>query len=311
MIDVSIIIVNYNCLDILDNCLLTLFQFTAGINYEVIVVDNNSTSGNVEEVTNKYPGVILIKNKTNAGFAAANNQGVKIAKGRYILFLNNDTVFKENVIKATVDFADSKNEPVIVGCNLLNPDGSNQESADCFPTVWNAFTENFFIYKLFPKSAVFNKYYIKYQNYNEPCEVDVVKGAYLMGPKEIINKYNGFDERFFFYAEETDLCYRFKKDGGKVYFYPNASLIHLGGATTDNYPWFKYRNQHVAIIRFYQKHFKGLSFAAVILIRYTGLIIRVPLYAILGMLTFKKYLFLKSFYYLKQFFIYPKNIFNS
>ncbi len=309
--DVSVIIVSYNCLNILDDCLRSLFEFTKGITFETIVIDNNSTEGSVDDVVNKYPDVKLIKNDSNKGFSAANNQGIQIASGKYHLFLNNDTVLIENVIKAVYDFAESKKEDVIVGCKLLNADMSLQTSVDCFPTVWNTFTENFFLYKLFPKSGFFNKYYINYQFANSPCTVEVVKGAFLYASAGVIEKYKGFDDRFFFYAEETDLCYRFAKDGGKVYFYPNSAIIHLGGATTDKYQWFKFKNQTIAATQFFQKHFTGLRFVFVILIRFAGLVIRIPLYLLMGLLSFKKSLFIKSYYYFRQLFIYPENLFKQ
>jgi GT2 family glycosyltransferase len=308
--DVSIIIVSYNCLNILDDCLKSLFFHTKDISFEIIVVDNNSTEGSVDAIIKKYPEVKLIKNDTNRGFSAANNQGISVANGKYFLFLNNDTVLLENTIKAVYNFSERMNEDVIVGCKLLNSDKSLQASIDCFPTVWNTFTENFFLYKLFPKSGFFNKYYINYQFSETPCIVDVVKGAFLFASAKIIKKYNGFDERFFFYAEETDLCYRFSKDGGKVYFYPETAIIHLGGATTDKYQWFKFKNQTIAATQFFQKHFTGLKYFSVILIRYAGLTVRIPLYFIMGCLLLNKNLFLKSYYYFRQLFIYPKNLFN-
>lgn len=310
-IDVSIIIVSYNCLDILENCLLSLFKHTEAVSFEVILVDNNTTIGSIESVTEKFKDIILVKNNENRGFAAANNQGFALARGKYILCLNNDTVFIENTIKKVYDFSESLSEPAFVGCKLLNSDGSLQASIDCFPTIWNVFTENFFLYKLFSNSALFNKYHINFQYAAVPQEVEVVKGAFIFAPKSVIDKYHGFDENFFFYAEETDLCLRFKKDGGKVIFNPETSIIHLGGATTDKYPWFKYENQHIAITRFYQKHFEGIGFASVILIRYIGLLIRIPVYVFAGIVTFRKYLFIKAFYYLKQFCIYPKNVFKN
>jgi len=311
MIDVSIIIVNYNCLDILDNCLRTLFEHTKGITFQIIIVDNNTTQGSVDDIVGKYKDVLLIKNDTNKGFAAANNQALPYVKGKYILYLNNDTVFIENVIKTVFDFAESLKEEAIIGCKLLNSDLSLQESIVRFPTIWNVFSQSFFLYKAFPKSALFNRFFIGNLHLNAPSSVDVVKGAFFFANTSLIQKFNGFDERFYFYSEETDLCYRTWKDGIKTYFFPLASIIHIGGVATDLDQWFKFKNDSVADIQFFQKHFHSFSFALFLVIRYLGKIIRIPLYALIGIFTFRKKLLIKSYYYFKQLFVYPKNVFNQ
>lgn len=310
MIDVSIIIVNYNLLDILDNCLKSLENFTTGINYEVIVIDNCTTTGKVEDVTCKYKNTVLIKNNTNIGFAAANNQGAKIAKGKYLLILNNDVLFIENSVKKVLQYAESLKEEVIIGCKLLNADNSLQISISAFPNVLNSITENYFLYKLFPKSSVMNKYHLNYKNLTETTEVDIVKGAFLFCSKKSYLSLSGFDERFYFYSEETDFCYRFKNEIGNVLYYPDTSIIHLGGATTDRDLWFKYKNQTIGKIQIYQKHFKGFDFFISVFSHYSGLMFRFILYMVGGIFGLNKSLIKKSYYFFKQIFVYPKNVFN-
>ncbi len=308
-VDVSVIIVNYNSNDLLENCLSSLTKFTNEVSYEIIVVDNASKPNKVGEVVSKYPEVVLIKNSINRGFSAANNQGIKIAKGKYILILNNDTVFIENTIKKVLDFVQHKNEEVIVGCKLLNKDGSWQNSFADFPSPLNYFTSNFFLYVLFPKTK-FNKYNQFNKRVSEIKEVDFVTGAFMFCNANVIKKLNGFDERFFFYSEEIDLCYRFKQNKGKVFYYPFTSVIHLGGATVEKMQWFKFENQAKVYIQFPQKHFTGFKFLISILSHFLGIIIRIPISILIGLLTFRKSYLIKSYFYTRQLFIYPRNVFK-
>lgn len=309
-IDLSIIIVNYNCFDILNDCLSSIQQFTHGCSYEIIVVDNASSEGDIEEISSKYSNVILIKNKTNVGFAQANNIGLEKASGKYILFLNNDTRFLENTIKIIFDFAESLNQDAFVGSKLLNSDGSYQISIVDFDNVINSFGENFFIYKVFPKSKLFNRFHLNYKEITQPIQVDVIKGAFIFCHAEAVKRLKGFDSKFYFYGEETDLCFRFKKSGGKIYYYPLTSIYHIGGATTDKDLWFKYKNQSIAKIQIYQKHYFGMKGFLLKTFHFIGILLRVVLYFITGILKFKSYLIKKSFYYLRCLFIYPRNVFK-
>ena len=311
MTDVSIIIVNYNGLDLLDGCLKSIEKYTSDLSYEVIIVDNNSTDGDVEAIINKYKSTKLIKNEKNLGYAAANNIGAKKASGKYLLILNNDVVFIENSIKKIHDFVSNEEQEIAVGCKLLNSDKSMQISVSVFPTILNTLAENFYLYKLFPNSQILNKYYLNYRELKDIEEVDVVKGAFLFCSKKSYDKLNGFDERFFFYSEETDFCHRFSNEEGKIIFFPFTSIIHLGGATTSADLWFKYKNQCVAKIQLYQKHFNGIEFLIIVLSHYLGLILRSLFYLIGGVLSVKKSLIIKSYYFCRQFFVYPKNVFPS
>lgn len=309
-IDVSIIIVNYNSFDLLDNCLGSLFKFCKGTVNEVIVVDNHSTMGNIAEVTGKYTGVRLIQNDSNIGFAAANNVALPLVKGKYILFLNNDTVFIEDSIKKVFDFAETKMLPVFTGIQLLNSDNSKQESIVEFPGIWNTITENLFLYKVFAGRKFFDKYWQNRKTFKEPVEVDVIRGAFMFCPSGKIKELNGFDERFFFYSEETDLCKRFKDSGGKVFFYPSGSIIHYGGASADSDLWFKFKNQTTGKIQYYQKHFNGINFLVLILFHWIGLILRGVIFSIAGAASFNRNLILKGYYFFRQLFVYPLNRFN-
>lgn len=310
MIDITVVIVNFNSLKLLDSCLHSLFNYAKGVNFEIIVVDNKSEEGNVEEIVSKYPGIKLIKNECNIGFAAANNKALNFAHGKYLLFLNNDVLFVDNVIKKVFDFAESRSDKIFAGIQLLNADKSKQESVVNFPSVWNAMTENFFLYKIFKHLKIFNKYYQNEIELKEPTEVDVIRGAFMFCPKAEIMKLNGFDERFFFYSEETDLCYRFKMSGGKIVFLPDLKLIHYGGSTADENLWFKYKNQTIGKIQFYQKHFSAINFFFVIIIHWIGLFLRSIVFTLAGLISINRNLIIKGYYFFKQLFVYPKNLFN-
>ena len=308
-LNVSIIIINYNGKDLLKNCLSSLFKFTKDITFEIILIDNNS-SESLDDLLKEFHNIKFIKNEKNLGFAAANNQGIKLSKGKYILFLNNDTVFFENTIKKIFDFVESIDRPVFVGCQLLNSDNSHQESVVEFPNIWNTFTENFFLYKMFPKSKVFNKYYQNFQIHENPIEVDVIKGAFMFCDADAVKNLNGFDERFFFYSEETDLCYRFKKiHGGKVILFPSCKIYHYGGTKDNEYNWFRIKNLSVGKIQFYQKHFHHVKFFIIVFIHYVGIFVRVIYNIMLGIILVSKTKIRKGFYFFKSLFIYPKNNF--
>lgn len=310
MTEVSIIIVNYNGFNLLEKCLSTLQEFTK-TSYEVIAVDNGSTIGDVDEVALKFPDVRTIKLGKNLGYAAANNVGLKEAIGKYLLLLNNDIVFVEDVISATVGFSKLVNDEAIIGCKLLNEDGSHQVSIIDYDTISNLFGENYFFYKLFPKSKSLSKWHRNNKLSGKSEEVEVVKGAYFFIPRKVYDCVGLLDERFFFYYEETEYCYRYKKNGGRIIYFPQSKIMHLGGSSSDSNLWFKFYNQHIAKVQFFQKHFTGLKFAVACTIHYSGLLIRVPIYVLAGIVKMNSSMFKKALCYLKTFFIYPKNIFKD
>lgn len=309
--DVSIVIVNYNNFNLLKTCLESLNTHTQHILYEIIVVDNNSTEGCIEDLLKAFSNVILIKNEQNMGFAAANNIGAKIASGKYLLILNNDVVFIENAIQKVFQLAEQQKEELVIGCKLLNKDRTIQPSAVDFDNLANMIGESFFLYKIFPKSKTLNRFYYNYLNINAVTEVDFVKGAFLFCSSKIFHNLLGFDERFFFFSEEADLCFRFKKGGGRVLYYPHTSIIHIGGGGIDKAIWFTYKNLYLSKIKFYQKHYDGAKFFVLVTIYYLGILIRIPLYFSSGIFLFNKKFLLIAYYYSKQIFLYPKNIYKG
>lgn len=230
--DVSIIIVNWNTRDILRDCLASVYAQTTGIAFEVIVVDNASSDGSAAMVKAEFPQVILIKNTDNRGFAAANNQGMRIAKGRYVLLLNSDTIVLDGAIQKTLQFAEQRPDAAVVGCRVLNPDRTLQPTCFMFPSLLNLCLSSTYLYKIFPKNRFFGRERMTWWNRSDVRPVDVVTGCFMLVRREAIEQVGLMDEDYFMYAEETDWCWRLKKAGWQNLFYPDAQIIHLGGQSS-------------------------------------------------------------------------------
>jgi GT2 family glycosyltransferase len=208
MTEVSVVVVNWNTQDILRDCLKSIYEQAGEIDLEVIVIDNASTDGSVEMVKKDFPQVTLIENSQNRGFAAANNQGIDISKGRYVLLLNSDTVVLDNAIAKTVAFADSHPKAAIVGCRVLNPDQTLQPTCFMFPSILNMLLSSTYLYKIFPKSKFFGREQMTWWDRSDVREVDVVTGCFMLIRRKAIQQVGTMDEQFFMYGEETDWCYR-------------------------------------------------------------------------------------------------------
>jgi len=229
--DLSIIIVNFNVKNLLRGCLGSLERErrkTKKLEIEVLVVDNASTDDSSKMVKKSFPQVKLTKNKTNLGFAKAVNQGIKRAKGEFILLLNPDIVVKENALKQIVSFAESRQSVGVVGGRLLNPDGSGQPSVFHLSTFGGAIKE-FWL----GKKGTFQKYLPKV---NKPQAVEAVSGAAMLIPKTIIKKIGLFDEHYFMYFEDLDYCRRVKEAGLKVFYCPQTEFIHYHGQSGKKIP---------------------------------------------------------------------------
>jgi len=222
--DISIIIVNWNTKDLLLDCLSSVFKTVNGLSSEVWLVDNASVDGSVEAVRSGYPGVKIIQNNENLGFAAANNLAFARMKGRYALLLNTDTLLTNGAVKEIYDFMES-NPKVGIACGqLLNLDGSKQNSIANFPSLLSLLCNETLLRILLPK-----KFPSKRKEYPSPIAIDSGIGACLMARKKAMDKVGFFDEQYFFFFEETDWAYRMKRAGWKVYFVPTAEIYHAQG----------------------------------------------------------------------------------
>jgi hypothetical protein len=253
-LDLSIIIVTHNVKELLNDCLKSIYTNVHWITYEVLVVDNNSQDDTVKLIKTEFPQVHLIANDANLGFAKANNQAIYESKGRYILLLNPDTIVLPEALNKMVSFMDTHKDAGAVGPKLLNPDYTTQASCGRFPTLPLAISHFFFIEKIFPNWNLLGKY-IKW-HYDKISEVDHLLGACLMVRREVIDKVGMLDEGYFIYTEETDWCFRIKKYGFKIYFFPEAKIIHLGGKCGNKHIRKKALFEgHQGLYRFYKKHY--------------------------------------------------------
>jgi hypothetical protein len=227
--DVSVVIVNTNTKHLLIPCLRSLFENTHHASLEVFVIDNNSNDGSVEAVRNEFSSVKLIANDRNRGFTEANNQAIPHCTGRYIYCLNPDTLVLDRAVNILVDFMDHHPDSGAVGSNLFNPDMSLQPTCRAFITPGKMILKHFFPRKLFPGLAAV--LFPEFSAHDRIREVDWVIGASLMVRRETIEEVGLKDERYFIFHEETDWCFQIKKAGWKVYFVPEAQIIHYGGQT--------------------------------------------------------------------------------
>ncbi len=278
--EVSVVVVNWNTQDILRDCLGSIYEQCGEIDLEVIVIDNASTDGSVEMVKKDFPQVTLIENSQNSGFAAANNQGIAISKGRYVLLLNSDTVVLDNAIAKTAAFADSHPEAAVVGCRVLNPDRTLQPTCFMFPSILNMLLSSTYLYKLFPKNKFFGRERMTWWNRNDIKEVDVVTGCFMLIRQKAIQQVGTMDEQFFMYGEETDWCYHFKQAGWKVMFTPVCEIIHLGGQSSRQKRSKMILQLRGSILLFMKKHNSFLTYALACLLVALFFFLRVPYWLI-------------------------------
>jgi len=258
MIDLSVVIVNYNVSFFLEQCLHSVLRAAEGLKCEIFVVDNNSVDESVAMVRSKFPQITLIANTVNTGFSKANNQGIALAQGRYVLLLNPDTLVEEDTFLKCVDFMD--NHPDGGGLGVKMVDGRGRflpESKRGLPTPSVAFYKIFGLSALFPKSKLFGKYHLGFLAENDVNEVDVLSGAYMFLRKTTLDQVGVLDEAFFMYGEDIDLSYRITLSGFKNYYFPLTRIIHYKGESTKkssvNYVFVFYR----AMIIFAEKHFSA------------------------------------------------------
>jgi GT2 family glycosyltransferase len=281
--DTSVIIVNWNTREILRNCLASIYAQTKGISFEVIVIDNASTDGSAEMVRAEFSEIILLQNDKNRGFAAANNQGVAIAQGRYVLLLNSDTIILDDAISRSIRFADLQPRAAVVGCRVLNSDETLQPTCFMFPSLLNMLLSSTYLYKLFPRSRFFGRERMTWWDRNDVREVDVVTGCFMLVRQEAIEHVGMMDERFFMYGEETDWCYRFKQAGWKVMFTPAGQIMHLGGQSSKKIKPEMAMQLRASILLFFKKHSSRISYRFACLLAAVFFLIRLPWWSLKAM----------------------------
>ncbi|QKJ64515.1 glycosyltransferase family 2 protein [Flavobacterium sp. M31R6] len=252
----SVIILNYNVRYFLELCVLSVESALKNIDSEIIVVDNNSLDDSCEMIKTRFPNVKLIQNSQNVGFPKGNNIGVSQAKGEYICILNPDTVVAEDTFEKVLAFAQKQKNLGVVGVKLIDGSGNFlPESKRGTPTPWVAFTKITSLYKIFPKSPFFNKYYAQHLSENQTGEVEILVGAFMFLKKELYEEVGGFDENCFMYSDDIDLSYMVLQKGKVNYYFHKTTVIHYKGESTIKDGTYMKRFQE-AMEFFYRKHFQ-------------------------------------------------------
>lgn len=256
---ISVIIVNWNTRRLLKECIDSIPAGAGDMEVETFVVDNGSDDGSCEMVRREHPEVILMENRENLGFAAANNQALRLFRGRYALLLNSDAALSEGSLQRVVQFAEENPKAGVVGCRVLNTDGSLQVSCMRYPDVRGLLGSALFLPRLFPGCSWLGHEDLVWWDHNEEKEVEVIKGCFMLVRAEAVREVGVLDESFWLYGEETDWCYRMKKAGWQLKFTPAASIVHHGGASTDLMPGGIHHQLWGAKLQFIAKHRSWLS----------------------------------------------------
>jgi len=262
-LDISIIVVTFNTKRLVLDCLASIFETIKEISFEVWVVDNNSTDGTLKAIREWYPAVNTIENGENLGFAAANNQAFRQMNGRYALLLNTDSVLTNGAVKELYGFMEANPEAGMACGQLLNQDGSKQNSIANFPTPLTLLCNETVLRVLWPK-----RFPSKRRQYRSPIEVESCIGACVMVRKKSMDEVGVFDERYFFFFEETDLAYRMRRGGWGVYFVPAAEIIHAQGKTVGSGAGSRimfYRSRYLFLRKWHHNSFS--LFYAIIFLR--------------------------------------------
>jgi len=270
-LDLSIAIINWNTKDLLERCLSSIYRDSSSFDRELIVVDNGSSDGSLEMIKNKFSQVRLVENPTNLGYSRAANQAIASSRGRYILLLNSDTEIFPGALDSLCEFMESSPEVGATGPMLLNPDGSLQYSCRNFPS-FGAATMHAFLGLISPENPYSKAYKLAEWNHNSQREVDWVSGAAIFLRRQALEEIGFFDEDYFMYLEDVDLCYRLWQAGWKVCYFPKARILHHIAQSSRLRSPKMIAEHHKSIYRFYAKHHRaGLFLKPIVAL---GLLIR-------------------------------------
>ena len=254
-ISLSVIIVNWNTRELLKNCLDSILANNSTSQLEIWVVDNASTDESSRMVRERFPQVNLIENLENVGFARANNQAIQQSTGKYVLLLNPDTLVESRTLQALVDFLDEHPDAGAAGARIFKPDGSMQISSHPRPTLFRELWRLFHIDAAWP----YAEYRRTRWETDQVQEVDALMGACLLLKKEVLDQVGCFDEDYFVYTEEVDLCYRIQSAGWRLYWVPQATVVHFGGQSTQQVPTEMFLHLYHSKIIYFRKHYGASS----------------------------------------------------
>ncbi len=268
-VDLGVLIVSYNTRGLLRNCLSSIYQKTTGIRFEVMVVDNGSSDNSVRMIRKEFPQVKLIENRENLGFARANNQVIKRSRARYFLLFNPDTGLKASSPDKMIAFMDNHPEVGVLGCKILNADGTIQPSNSSFPNLFTEFLRAFQVKKLIPGAGLreeigqkwsamlgstLREYLRVYWDSERIREVDWVSGACLLVRRSAIEDVGLLDESFFMYYEDADWCYRMREKGWKTYYFPFFEVVHYVGKSDSRFSPRTFVERQRSMYHYFRKH---------------------------------------------------------
>lgn len=267
--DVSVIIVNWNTRDLVLRCIRSVIETRGAYGQEIIVVDNASSDGSAEAIENDYPDVLVVRNAENLGFARANNIGIKKSRGRYICLVNSDVQVLDGTIKYLLEYMEKNTSVGVVGPTILWPDMTLQDSCRRFPTLWTKFCETFALHRIFPHSALLSGEQMAYFAHDRITMVESLAGCFLMIRRDALEEVGLFDEQYFIYSEETDLCKRFREAGWQILFLPDVSAIHNQAASSAKDPVKYALLQQQSLLKYWRKHHSRLSLVCLYLLLMT------------------------------------------
>jgi hypothetical protein len=255
--DLSIVIVNYYLERYLPACLESIYRSINQLAYEIFLVDNGSQEGAIAKICKGYSDLRVLTNKENVGFARANNQAMKECRGDFILLLNPDTIVTPNAIDIMVDFLRDHIDAGAIGPKLLNPDGSLQYSCRAFPGLWTLlFNRYSLLTQLFPHNPFSRHYLLSDWDHNSLREVDWISGACLMTRQEVVKEVGLLDEGYFIFNEDVDWCRRMKDQGWKIYYLPEAKIIHYINSSKSKDSYRLIIERHKGMLHYFHKHYR-------------------------------------------------------
>lgn len=288
MTDLSIVIISFNTKELTIKCIESIFEHTKGITYEIIIIDNASDDGSLEAIKKLGRRIKIIENAKNLGITGGNNQGIKASKGKYVLLINSDTYLSSNVLGEMVFWMDKNPRIGISSCMLKNEDGSVQGAGGYFPTLlrvfsWMTIQDLPFVDKIIKpfhpqhSKSGFSRgddFFLKEH------DVDWVGGTVFLARREVLVKIGAFDDEYFMYTEEVDLCYRAKKTGIRIVYNPRWSIVHLGGRSSKSRE-FPLLSEYRGVKLFYRKHYPRWQYPILRVFLKIGALGRVILFGIL------------------------------
>ena len=255
MIDVSLIIVNWNTEKLLLLCIESIISQTEKVSYEIIVVDNASEDNSVSSVKAGYPDVKIIENTENLGFSKANNQGFAVSRGRYVCLINSDVIVLDNSIDRLISHIDDDDSIGVIVPMTINGENRIRQNVRRFPNLWNIFCETLFLHRLFKKTGFFCGRAIPSDRYHKLYEVESISGCFMVVRRKAMEQIGTLDEAFFFYTEDVDWCKRFYDAGWKIIYLADVKSVHLGGESSSAAPAKYQRIMETSDLIYWTKHF--------------------------------------------------------